>query len=71
VITLINPGTVFVVGFALWSLGAVRRTGSTRMGAVALFTCFVVAFAILTYFATFMRGPNWDFYWSPADWPEH
>jgi len=69
--TLINPGTVFVAGFALWSLGAVRLSGSTRMGAVALFTCFVVAFVILTYFATFMRGPNWGFYWSPADWPEH
>ena len=32
---------------------------STRMGAVALFTCFLVGFVILTYFATVHRGPNW------------
>lgn len=70
VITALNPGTVFVVGFAAWSLGTVRWSGSTRMGAIALFTCFLVSFAILTYFATFMRGPNWDFYWSPSHWPE-
>jgi len=70
-ITALNPGTVLVAAFAWWSLRAVRSTGSTRMGAISLFTCFVVAFTILTYFATFMRGPNWDFYWSPSDWPTH
>ncbi|MEW6072622.1 MAG: cytochrome b N-terminal domain-containing protein [Planctomycetota bacterium] len=71
VITLCNPGTVYVVAFALWSAAFARRTRSTRMGAMALFTCFLVAFAILTYFATFLRGPNWDFYWSSSDWPAH
>ena len=20
---------------------------------------------------TALRGPNWDFYWSKADWPQH
>lgn len=71
VITLFNPGTVFVVCFALWSFVAMRATSSTRMGAIALFTCFLVGFVILTYFATFLRGPNWAFYWSSADWPVH
>jgi len=71
VITLVNPGTVFVVCFAVWSIVIVKVTNSTRMGAVALFTCFLVGFLILTYFATFLRGPNWDFYWSAADWPVH
>ena len=71
VITIINPGTVFVVVFALWSLIVVKKTNSTRMGAVALFTCFLVGFAILTYFATVHRGPNWDFFWSKSDWPVH
>ncbi len=69
-ITLFNPGTVYLVVFSAWSLWTVRRTGSTRLGAIALFTCFLVSFAILTYFATYMRGPNWDFYWSPSHWPE-
>ena len=71
VITLFNPGTVIVTFFALWSLVVMKATNSTRMGAIALFTCFLVGFAILTYFATFLRGPNWAFYWSAADWPVH
>jgi quinol-cytochrome oxidoreductase complex cytochrome b subunit len=69
VITLVNPGTVYVLGFAWWSVRTTRRTDSTRMGAVSLFTCFAVSFVILTYFATVHRGPNWDFFWSAADWP--
>ncbi|MFQ5504846.1 MAG: cytochrome B6, partial [Planctomycetota bacterium] len=69
VITFINPGTVFVAGFALWSLRATRVRNSTRMGAISLFTCFAVSFVILTYFATVHRGPNWDFFWSEAAWP--
>jgi cytochrome b-561 len=71
VITLFNPGTVFVFLFAGWSVLVVKTTNSTRMGAVALFTCFLVGFAILTYFATVHRGPNWEFFWSQADWPTH
>lgn len=69
VITFINPGTVFVVACAAWSIGILRTTNSTRMAAIGLFTCYLVCFAILTYFATFHRGPNWAFYWSTADWP--
>ena len=48
-----------------------QRTRSTRMGAVALFTCFLVGFVILTYVGTYLRGPNWDFYWRQSDWPIH
>lgn len=71
VITFINPGTVMLGIFMLWSLFVIRVTNSTRMGALAIFTCFLVAFVILTYFATVHRGPNWDFYWSQSDWPVH
>jgi len=71
VITLVNPGTVLVLLFAVWSVLCVRLTQSTRLGAIALFTCFIVAFVILTYFATVHRGPNWDFYWWPSQWPTH
>ncbi len=69
VITLVNPGTLFTLAFALWSLWTMKRHNSTRMGAIALFTCFLVGYVILTYFGTIHRGPNWDFYWSRADWP--
>jgi len=71
VITFVNPGTIFVLMFAIWSIGVVKITRSTRMGAIALFTCFLVGFVILTYFATFHRGPYWGFYWSQSDWPVH
>jgi quinol-cytochrome oxidoreductase complex cytochrome b subunit len=71
VIIFVNPGTLLVLAFALWSLGTVFKTNSTRMGAVSLFTCFLVGFVILTYFATVHRGPNWTFYWWPSAWPEH
>lgn len=71
VITLFNPGTVLVALFAMWSIGVMRFTSSTRMGAIALFTCFLIGFLILTYFATVHRGPNWDFYWSQSQWPVH
>jgi hypothetical protein len=70
-ITLFNPGTVLLVIFVIWSLVVMKLTNSTRLGAVATFTCFLVAFVILTYFATVHRGPNWNFYWSPASWPTH
>ena len=62
--------TIPYLVFAAWSLWTVKRTDSTRLGAVALFTCFLVAFVILTYFATIHRGPNWDFYWSSSQSPE-
>jgi len=64
-----DPSAVMLAVFALWSLFVIRATNSTRMGALAVFTCFLVVFVILTDFATVHRGPNWNFYWSEADWP--
>jgi quinol-cytochrome oxidoreductase complex cytochrome b subunit len=70
-IILINPGTVLAVVFAAWSQGVLRWTRSTRLSAIALFTCILVGFVILTYIATVHRGPNWGFYWSKSQWPIH
>jgi len=69
VIMFFNPGMMYVGVCAGWSIILVRLTNSTRMGSIGLFTCFLVFFVILTYFATVHRGPNWDFFWSHADWP--
>ncbi len=71
IITFINPGTLLVMLFAIWSLVVIKRLDSIRIGAIALFTCFFIAFIILTYFATVHRGPNWHFYWWPSLWPVH
>lgn len=68
-IIFFNPGMVYVAACALWSIGLILWTDSTRMASIGLFTCFLVFFLILTYFATVHRGPNWAFYWSQADWP--
>ena len=70
-ITLINPGTLYALLFSLWSLLIIKRYNSIRLGAIALFTCFLVGFLILTFFATYNRGPNWEFYWWPSMWPAH
>ncbi len=69
IIMVFNPGMVFVAASAVWSIGLLRLMNSTRMASIGLFTCALVFFLILTYFATFHRGPNWGFYWSQADWP--
>jgi len=70
-IILINPGSLLVALFAGWSLLILRQRNSVRLAAVALFTCFLVGFTLLTYFATVHRGPNWHFYWWPSQWPVH
>jgi quinol-cytochrome oxidoreductase complex cytochrome b subunit len=71
VITLVNPGTILTGLFAAYSIWLVRRYNSTRAGALGLFTCFLCGFVILTVVGTYFRGPSWEFYWSPADWPKH
>lgn len=71
VIIFLNPGSILTAFYAGWSLVVMKKTRSTRLGAVALFTCFIIGFVVLTYVGTQLRGPNWDFYWSPSDWPTH
>ncbi len=71
VIIAINPGTLLTLAYMLWSIYVYKRSASTRQAAIALFTCFIVGFIILTYVGSELRGPNWDFYWHKADWPVH
>ena len=70
-VTAINPGTIITLIYAVYSLYLVKRYNSPRAGALGLFTCFLCGFVILTVIGTYFRGPNWGFYWSPADWPGH
>jgi len=71
IILLINPGTLWVGFVMIWSLLIINITNSTRNGAIAMFSLFLISFVILTYVGTELRGPNWDFYWSKSLWPEH
>ena len=70
-ITCLNPGTVIAAAYAVYSLLLVKRYDSTRAGAAALFTCFLCGYIVLTVIGVHFRGPNWDFYWSPSQWPVH
>ena len=70
-VTAVNPGTLLAALYGAYSIWLVKRYGSTRAGALGLFTCFLCGFVILTVIGTYFRGPNWEFYWSPADWPRH
>jgi hypothetical protein len=70
-IIVINPGSLLVLLYAGWSLWVLKWGNSVRLAAVALFTCFLAGFVILTYFASVHRGPNWNFYWWPSQWPLH
>jgi hypothetical protein len=71
VITALNPGTLITAVYGAYSVWLVRRYESARAGAMGLFTCFLCGFLVLTVIGTYFRGPNWVFYWSPADWPKH
>lgn len=70
-IILCNPGSVLFAFFSLYALVVLIAKKSVRHGVIASFTCFLVSFIIMTYFATIHRGPNWDFYWWPSQWPVH
>lgn len=71
VITFINPGTILAAIYAIYSLFITKKFNSIRAGSLGLFTCFLCGFIVLTIIGTHFRGPNWHFYWSPADWPHH
>jgi quinol-cytochrome oxidoreductase complex cytochrome b subunit len=71
IVIFINPGTLLALIYAFWSLYVFKKTGSTRLSALALFTCIVVGFVFLTVLGMWFRGPNWEFYWWPTLWPGH
>ncbi len=69
IIILINPGTLLAIIYSIWSLFILKKTESTRMAAIAMFTCILVGFCLFTILGMWFRGPNWEFFWTPAQWP--
>ena len=70
-IILFNPGTVILGLYFISGLMVLKWTGSSRLAAVTSFCGFLVFFVVFTYFGTVHRGPNWEFYWWPSQWPTH
>jgi len=68
---LVNPATFLLLLFAGMYFVILKKTSSTRYAAIATFCAFIIAFVILTYTGTALRGPNWDFYWPWQTWPTH
>lgn len=60
-VMLINPATITVSAFVVYSRIILKRTGSTRMAALALFTSAIVALIIFTIIGIWFRGANWEF----------
>jgi hypothetical protein len=68
-VMLLNPATLTALVFIWLAEWTRRRTSSTRMAAIVLFTCSLVALVIFTVVGIWFRGPNWEFYWSVNQWP--
>ncbi len=68
---LVNPATLLLALFALLYFVVYKKAASTRYAAIATFSAFIIAFILLTYTGTALRGPNWDFFWPWQAWPEH
>ncbi len=68
---LVNPASFLLALFAIQYFVVLKKTGSTRYAAMATFCAFIIAFILMTYTGTALRGPNWDFYWPWQPWPVH
>jgi quinol-cytochrome oxidoreductase complex cytochrome b subunit len=68
---LVNPAILLLLSFFLLYAVAKKLTNSTRMAMTAVFSAFIIAFILLTYTGTALRGPNWDFFWPWEAWPTH
>lgn len=69
VIIAFNPGTLLALAYVVWSYLTWRKYRSTRCAVMALFTCSVIGFILLTAVGYWFRGPNWEFFWLKSQWP--
>lgn len=63
IVILINPGTVLLFLYVMWSLYIRRKYDSQHYAAMALFTCTVVGITLFTTIGIWFRGPDWKFVW--------
>jgi quinol-cytochrome oxidoreductase complex cytochrome b subunit len=68
-VLVLNPATLTALSFIAAAEVTRKRTRSTRMASLVLFTCSLVALIIFTAVGIWFRGPNWEFYWSAGQWP--
>jgi quinol-cytochrome oxidoreductase complex cytochrome b subunit len=68
IILIVNPATISALLFIIWSILIMNKTRSTRMAAIALFTCAITGLIIYTVTGIWFRGPDWEFYWTSSQW---
>ncbi|MBN1197928.1 MAG: cytochrome bc complex cytochrome b subunit [Bacteroidales bacterium] len=57
---VLNPGTLSVIGYFIWT-GMVRKaTSSRRLTVLALFTAFMMGWTIFMIIGIWFRGENWQ-----------
>ena len=70
-IDILNPGTFTVAYLVVFFFIAGFLIGTLREASIGLFTGFMVGFVVFTIVGTFLRGPNWVFYWFWQSWSTH
>jgi len=68
-VMLVNPATLTAAAFIAAAELVRKRSRSTRMAALVLFTAALMALVIFTIVGIWFRGPNWEFFWSKSNWP--
>lgn len=68
-VMLLNPATITASLFIAGAEITRRKLNSTRMASLVLFTSAFVALVVFTAVGIWFRGPNWEFFWSPGQWP--
>lgn len=69
IVMIMNPATLSGCLFVAWAVLVRKRTHSTRLTAIALFTCSMTALIIFTSIGIWFRGPDWGFFWPGIQWP--
>jgi cytochrome b-561 len=65
----VNPATLLLLSFVALYFIALKLTSSSRTASIATFSAFMIAFVLLTWTGTMLRGPNWEFFWPWQEWP--
>ena len=66
---MVSPATLLLLSFIVLYFVSLKITSSTRSAAIATFCAFIVAFVLLTWTGTMLRGPNWQFFLPWEAWP--
>jgi len=68
-VMVLNPAILSGTACILAAERVRARSGSSRMASLVLFSASFAALVVFTVVGIWFRGPNWEFFWSKAQWP--